>query len=202
MTRGNWFTTNVIGKICQKLYVRLDHDFPFATLKSVCVEDQHGRVVFTVPSTCVHKPLPAGWLTSSHVFRGHLELLFGKNQLVKDFRFWQFFRACVSQTRETTRSYVILLLFPACLLSLLVPRLPQADFTFQWLSRGCSSNSRGPWFPNTTLHQVDSVEIIDLIFKADCAVHLWSCSHEDCFQVRFVFERKDKGMVMIMAAVV
>ena len=60
MTRGNWFTTNVIGKICQKLYVRLDHDFPFATLKSVCVEDQHGRVVFTVPSTCVHKPLPAG----------------------------------------------------------------------------------------------------------------------------------------------
>ena len=149
MTRGNWFTTNVIGKICQKLYVRLDHDFPFATLKSVCVEDQHGRVVFTVPSTCVHKPLPAGWLTSSHVFRGHLELLFGKNQLVKDFRFWQFFRACVSQTRETTRSYVILLLFPACLLSLLVPRLPQADFTFQWLSRGCSSNSRGPWFPNT-----------------------------------------------------
>ena len=69
MTRGNWFTTNVIGKICQKLYVRLDHDFPFATLKSVCVEDQHGRVVFTVPSTYVHKPLPAGWLTSSHVLR-------------------------------------------------------------------------------------------------------------------------------------
>ena len=87
MTLANWFITNVIGKICQNVYAKLDHDFPFATLKSVCVEDQHGRVVFTVPSTCVHKPLPAGWLTSSHVFRGHLELLFGKNQLVKDFRF-------------------------------------------------------------------------------------------------------------------
>ena len=41
----------------------------FATLKSVCVEDQHGRVVFTVPSTFVHKPLPARWVTSSHVLR-------------------------------------------------------------------------------------------------------------------------------------
>ena len=37
MTDGNWFTTNVIGKICQNLYAKLDHDFPFATLKSVCV---------------------------------------------------------------------------------------------------------------------------------------------------------------------
>ena len=54
MTRGNWFITNVIGKICQNLFVKLDHDFPFATLKSVCVE----RVVFTVQSTFVHKPLP------------------------------------------------------------------------------------------------------------------------------------------------
>ena len=95
-----------------------------------------------------------------------------------------------------------LLVKPACLLSLVVPRLAKGDFTFPWLSRGCSSNSRGPWFPNITQHQVDSVEILDAIFKADWAVHLWSCSHEDCFQVRFVFERKDKGMVMIMAAVV
>ena len=69
MTDGNWFTTNVIGKICPNLYAKLDHDFPFATLKSVCVEDQHGRVMFTVPSTFVHKPLPTGWVTSSHVLR-------------------------------------------------------------------------------------------------------------------------------------
>ena len=74
MTDGNWFTTNVIGKICQNLYAKLDHDFPFATLKSVCVEDEHGRVVFTVLSTFVHKTLPAGWVTC----QGHPTATLGK----------------------------------------------------------------------------------------------------------------------------
>ena len=39
MIRGNWFITNVVGKICQNLNMKLDRDFRFATLKSVCVEE-------------------------------------------------------------------------------------------------------------------------------------------------------------------
>ena len=131
MTCGNWFTTNVIGKICQKLYVRLDHDFPFAILKSVCVEDQHGRVVFTVPSTCVHKPLPAGWLTSSHVLRSSRASFWYKSTCER-FPFLTIFQSvCFLFPKLEKQLVLILLLFPACLLSLLVPRLPQADFTFQ-----------------------------------------------------------------------
>ena len=83
MTRGNWFITNVIGKICQNLFVKLDRDFPFATLKSVCVEDELNMAWLCLPSasTFVHKPLAAGWVPSSHLLRSSRVLFLVKINL-------------------------------------------------------------------------------------------------------------------------